>query len=143
MPIPIEIIEQLATVNLKTEGSMGAHSSGLAMQDAVANQRLANSNATFYQGLAFKTANTFSDALQAIMCGHVAEALNKATSLDVVESVASRGLDTADLPRHLAQLGTQFTNLEQMIAGVNALVQQIAKIAQTTPPPTGGSGGSS
>ena len=113
MPIPVEIIESLATENLKNVAGASSFYSGARMSDHTAHQKRMDQIAED------------SARLSVALLGRLAQTI---VEEDPMQAVAAQKILTGnDLGQVLSSLGAAI-----------AQIQQLTKGAQTTPPDTSG-----
>ncbi len=111
-----KIVDTVSLTNVKTIGEVLAQATGLAVQNAVANQQRQQDNAT----ASGQRMNEIANQATGVLLKRIAE-------VDVTEAAATRmASQSGDLPALLVNLNSAI-----------AAIQQAVKGAITTPPTTG------
>jgi hypothetical protein len=118
MPIFEEIRDDVANTNFKVIGGAPAAGSSIA-------QHLAQIDAVDRQRMTGVVSNV------ALM-----EATLQRAGIDLSESVAGKKIAESDLARSMTEMSSVVSNLQAQMAMIVAAIQQMTKVAQTTPPVT-------
>jgi hypothetical protein len=120
--MPTDVNEAMMSDVVNSDFKVAANSSTKMMDHAV--------------GMTIQNSTNHQQAMQQVLSAFMAEATLGRAGFDVGEAAALKKVTEADLSRSMAELGAVMSNLQGQMGTLVALIQQLMKGAQTTPPPT-------
>lgn len=129
MPLDPGVVDGVINTNFKNLAEAAGAAQALAYQNAVANQQVEQADIVSHQRIV--------NGLREVVFGQLAKRI---AELDIAEAVAEKKTGEQDLARSLAELSTTVANNTSQLGEIIAVIQQLVKGAQTTPPQTGQGG---